>query len=59
LHFLGSTHFFLSLEDRIFRLFGADKIKPILDFMRIAEDQPLESGQVQRVVEDTQVDIFI
>mmetsp|Transcript_35050 Transcript_35050/g.104725 ORF Transcript_35050/g.104725 Transcript_35050/m.104725 type:complete len:963 (-) Transcript_35050:195-3083(-) len=53
----GSTHFFLSLEDRIFRLFGGDKIKGLLDFMRISEDQPLESGQVQRVVEETQAKV--
>ena len=31
----GSTHFFLSLEDKIFRLFGADKVKGILDFLRV------------------------
>lgn len=43
----GSTHFFLSLEDRIFRLFGGDKIKGMLDFLRIGEDTPLESGQVR------------
>ncbi|EOD38359.1 hypothetical protein EMIHUDRAFT_466893 [Emiliania huxleyi CCMP1516] len=54
----GSTHFFLSLEDRIFRLFGGDKIKGLLDFMRISEDQPLESGQVQRVVEETQAKVL-
>jgi len=53
----GSTHFFLSLEDRIFRLFGGDKIKGLLDFMRISEDQPLESGQVLRVVEETQAKV--
>lgn len=50
----GSTHFFLSLEDRIFRLFGGDKVKGLLDFMRISEDQPLESDQVAKVVADTQ-----
>ena len=42
----GSTHFFLSLEDRIFRLFGGDKVKGLLDFLRVSEDQPLESEQV-------------
>lgn len=50
----GSTHFFLSLEDRIFRLFGADKVKGVLDFLRVSEDQPLESDSVTRVVEETQ-----
>merc|ERR1719424_970311 len=50
----GSTHFFLSLEDRIFRLFGADKVKGVLDFLRVPEDQALESEKVSQVVGDTQ-----
>jgi len=53
----GSTHFFLSLEDRIFRLFGGDKVKGLLDFLRISEDQPLESEQVTKVVGDTQASV--
>jgi preprotein translocase subunit SecA len=50
----GSTHFFLSLEDRIFRLFGADKVKGVLDFLRVAEDQPLESEKVTETVQSVQ-----
>jgi len=50
----GSSHFFLSLDDRIFRLFGADKVKSVLDFLRVPEDTALESGQVARVVVETQ-----
>ena len=50
----GSTHFFLSLEDRVFRIFGGDKVKGVLDFLRVADDQPLESEQVTKVVKDTQ-----
>jgi len=50
----GSTHFFLSLEDRIFRIFGADKVKTALDFLRVPEDQALESERVANVVKDVQ-----
>jgi len=50
----GTTHFFLSLEDRVFRLFGGDKVKGLLDFLRVSEDQPLESDQVAKAVTDTQ-----
>jgi len=50
----GSTHFFLSLEDRVFRIFGGDKVKGVLDFLRVAEDQALESEQVTTTVADTQ-----
>ena len=50
-------HFFLSLEDKIFRLFGADKVKGLLDFLRVPEDQPLESERVSKVVKDTQTKV--
>jgi len=50
----GSTHFFLSLEDRIFRLFGADKVKGVLDFLRISEDAELTSEQVTETVKSVQ-----
>ena len=50
----GSSHFFLSLDDRVFRIFGGDKIKGVLDFLRVPDDQPLESDRVAAVVADTQ-----
>mmetsp|Transcript_5992 Transcript_5992/g.9982 ORF Transcript_5992/g.9982 Transcript_5992/m.9982 type:complete len:1029 (-) Transcript_5992:151-3237(-) len=50
----GSSHFFISLEDRIFRQFGADKIKPVLDAFKIPEGAPLESEKVTQVVKDVQ-----
>ena len=50
----GSSHFFLSLDDRIFRLFGAERVKGLLDLLRVPEDQPIESPQVARVVAKTQ-----
>ena len=50
----GSTHFFLSLEDRIFRLFGADKVKSVLDFLRVSEEQALESDKVTETVKSVQ-----
>jgi len=50
----GSTHFFLSLEDRIFRIFGGDKVKGALDFLRVPEDQALESERVTNTVKDVQ-----
>ena len=50
----GSTHFFLSLEDRIFRIFGAEKVKDVLDFLKVPEDTALESEKVVSVVKDVQ-----
>ena len=31
----GSSHFFLSLDDRIFRLFGGERVKGLLDLLRV------------------------
>merc|ERR1719424_710601 len=53
----GSTHFFLSLEDRIFRVFGGDKVKGALDFLRVPDDAPLESETVTKAVKDTQTGV--
>ena len=50
----GSTHFFLSLEDRIFRIFGGDKVKGVLDFLRVPEDQEVTSERVTETVKDVQ-----
>jgi preprotein translocase subunit SecA len=46
----GATRFFLSLDDEIFRVFGGDRTKKIMETFRISEDMPLESAQVCIVV---------
>jgi len=49
----GSTRFFLSLEDQLFRIFGGDKIKNFMESMDIA-DRPLESGIVKNSLDEAQ-----
>jgi len=49
----GSTRFFLSLDDQLFRLFGGDKIKNFMQQMNI-DDRPLESGLVKNSLDDAQ-----
>src|SRR5215472_1186466 len=38
----GSSHFFISLEDDLMRLFGSDKIVKYMESMRLEEGQELE-----------------
>jgi preprotein translocase subunit SecA len=45
----GGTRFFLSLEDDIFKIFGADKMAGMLENFRVAEDMPIESDLVVQV----------
>jgi preprotein translocase subunit SecA len=50
----GSSQFFTSLEDDLMRIFGGEKIKSMMSFLKIPDDQPIESGLVSRAIEDAQ-----
>ncbi len=39
----GSTQFFISLEDDVMRLFGSERIAPMIERLGLEEDQPLGS----------------
>ena len=53
----GTTRFFGSLEDDIIRRFGGDRIKTVMDWIRMPEDVPLESRLVSKVMESTQAKV--
>eukprot|EP00981_Chlorochromonas_danica_P011634 scaffold4165_cov194-Ochromonas_danica.AAC.6 len=53
----GSTRFFLSLEDEIFRVFGANKMAGLLESFRIAEDMPLEDEMVTKALNTVQEEV--
>ena len=36
----GSTRYFLSLEDNLFRIFGGDRIKGMMDAFKVAFQMP-------------------
>ncbi|MGE5707283.1 MAG: SEC-C metal-binding domain-containing protein, partial [Bacteroidota bacterium] len=50
----GSTHFFLSLEDDLMRLFGGDRISKLMDRMKVEEDMAIEAGMVTRAIANAQ-----
>jgi preprotein translocase subunit SecA len=50
----GSSQFFLSLEDDLMRLFGAENIMNIMDRLGLEEDQPIENRLVSRAIESAQ-----
>ncbi len=51
---IGSSRFFLSLEDDLMRIFGGDKIKSLMQAMKFPEDIPIESAMVSRSVNQAQ-----
>ena len=50
----GMSRFYLSLEDNLLRIFGADRIKAIMDRLGIDEGESIESKLVTRAVENAQ-----
>ena len=50
----GSTQFFISLEDDVMRLFGSERIAPMIEKLGMTEDQPLEAGMLTKQIEAAQ-----
>jgi len=51
---LGSTRFFLSLEDNLLRIFGGERVANLMNAFRVDEDMPIESGMLTRSLESAQ-----
>ena len=50
----GSTRFYISLEDDLMRLFAGDKVKTIIETLKMPEDEPLEAGMLTKTIETAQ-----
>ncbi len=50
----GSTQFFLSLEDDLMRIFGADNISGMMDKLGMEEDEPIEHSLITKSIERAQ-----
>lgn len=53
----GTTQFFVSLEDDLLRIFGGERIKKMMDMLKIPEDEPIQAGILSRSIEDAQTKI--
>ena len=50
----GSSRFYLSLEDDLMRIFGADRIQGIMSRLGMEDGEPIEHGLVTRAIENAQ-----
>ncbi|MBT8491828.1 MAG: SEC-C domain-containing protein, partial [Deltaproteobacteria bacterium] len=50
----GSSRFYLSLEDDLMRIFGADRITGLMERLGMEEDVPIEHSWVTKAVENAQ-----
>ena len=53
----GSAQFFVSLEDDLMRIFGGDKIKALMETLKIPEDQPIEAKMISKAIESAQAKV--
>lgn len=50
----GSSRFYLSLEDDLLRLFGAENISKVMDKLGLEEDEPIEHSMITSSIEHAQ-----
>ncbi len=53
----GASRFFLSLEDDLMRIFGADRITALMERLGMEEDVPIEAPMVNKAVENAQTKV--
>ncbi len=50
----GETQFFVSMEDKLMRIFASDTVRSLLGTLGIPEDEPIQSRVVTRALESAQ-----
>lgn len=50
----GSSRFYLSLEDSLMRIFAGDRVRAIMERLKLPEGEPIEAGMVNRSIESAQ-----
>jgi preprotein translocase subunit SecA len=50
----GSSRFFLSLDDPLMRIFAGERVKAIMDRLKMPEGEAIEAGMVNRSIESAQ-----
>ncbi len=50
----GASRFYLSMEDPLLRIFAGDRMKAIMDRLKLPEGEAIEAGMVTRSIESAQ-----
>ncbi|MEK7654266.1 MAG: preprotein translocase subunit SecA [Patescibacteria group bacterium] len=50
----GSSQFFLSLEDDLMRIFGGERLKGMMEWLKVPEDMPISAKLVSKSVSQAQ-----
>ena len=50
----GVSQFYLSLDDDLMRVFGGDRVRKIMEWLKIPEDEPIVASSVTKAIEGAQ-----
>ncbi len=50
----GETRFFVSMDDSLLRIFGSDRLKSAMQFLKLPDDQPIENSMITKALESAQ-----
>ncbi len=50
----GKSHFYLSLEDDLLRIFGSQRVAFVMDKLKIPDGEPIEHGVISKAIENAQ-----
>ena len=50
----GSSRFYLSLDDPLLRIFAGDRLRAVMDRLKMPDGEPIEAGMVTRSIESAQ-----
>ena len=50
----GSSRFYLSLDDQLMRIFAGDRVRAVMDRLKMPEGEAIEAGMVTRSIEGAQ-----
>ncbi len=50
----GATQFYLSTDDDLMRIFAGDRIRSVMQTLRVPDDMPIEQKSITRIIESAQ-----
>ncbi|MCL5010620.1 MAG: preprotein translocase subunit SecA [Patescibacteria group bacterium] len=53
----GQSQFFVSLEDELVRIFGGDRLKNLMEMLKMTEDQPITAKIISSAIEKAQTKV--
>jgi preprotein translocase subunit SecA len=51
---VGSSQFYVSMEDSLMRIFGGDRMKSLMKTMKLPEDTPIDNSIISKSIESAQ-----